>query len=267
MLSSYWKIAMPAKILYSDLWFDEVFSDPESGKPYEVPADIRKFSEFLCREKGIEGSCDPMYIANITALELGYGDGRSHFYTIQPGVAARRETYAEDVLRLAERLHHSYGTVFAARQVGVMDLVAIIRGRLREPGAMTWTDRFEKILGIAERVQPLEDRYVEAWQTFDAVPTMEGYRTFVKAVAKINAEIEKEIPLLADLTENSISNMRTFAPRDEANVWFNTQRPAEFLRKVAKYQSFNEEYWRGRERLNKEEAAAQAAIATARPKI
>lgn len=51
----------------------------EAFKGSEVPKDIKRLSERLCRSYGIRGICDPVYIANIIALELGLGDGQGNF--------------------------------------------------------------------------------------------------------------------------------------------------------------------------------------------
>ena len=60
-------------------FFREAFTNPMTGTPQNVPADIRKLSERLCRSYNIRGICDPMYIANVIALELGRGDGMGKF--------------------------------------------------------------------------------------------------------------------------------------------------------------------------------------------
>ena len=57
----------------SQEWFDEAF------KGMQVPKDIRKAAERICRAYGISGICDPGYIANVIAVELGRGDGQSNF--------------------------------------------------------------------------------------------------------------------------------------------------------------------------------------------
>lgn len=59
---------------------DKEFFDEAFRSMPEVPADIRRLSERLCRAYGIRGICDPGYIANVIAVELGRGDGRSTFY-------------------------------------------------------------------------------------------------------------------------------------------------------------------------------------------
>lgn len=56
-------------------FFDEAFNG------HEVPLAIRRLSTRICRSYGINGICDPMYIANVIALELGLGDGQSNFNT------------------------------------------------------------------------------------------------------------------------------------------------------------------------------------------
>ena len=55
-------------------WFDIAF------KGYDIPEDIRRLSEILCRAYGIYGTADPMYIANVIAKELERGDGQGNFY-------------------------------------------------------------------------------------------------------------------------------------------------------------------------------------------
>jgi hypothetical protein len=60
-------------------FFSEAFTNPVTKEPYNVPADIKRLASRLCRSYGINGICDPMYIANVIALELGMGDGQSHF--------------------------------------------------------------------------------------------------------------------------------------------------------------------------------------------
>jgi hypothetical protein len=44
-----------------------------------VPDDIREAAEHIVRAYGIRGICDPGYIANVIALRLGRGDGKSTF--------------------------------------------------------------------------------------------------------------------------------------------------------------------------------------------
>jgi hypothetical protein len=57
-------------------FFDKAFEG------YEVPINIKKLAMRLCRSYGIEGTCDPMYISNVIAFELGLGDGSGNFIKI-----------------------------------------------------------------------------------------------------------------------------------------------------------------------------------------
>lgn len=70
----------PLPATHSKEWFDEAFTDSVTRQPVAVPDGIRKLSERICRSYGIGGICDPMYLANIIAVELGLGDGYSNFY-------------------------------------------------------------------------------------------------------------------------------------------------------------------------------------------
>lgn len=60
--------------LYSEAWFAYTF---ENATP--MPPQIRKAAERVCREYDIRGICDPLYVANCIASEIGAGDGRSVF--------------------------------------------------------------------------------------------------------------------------------------------------------------------------------------------
>ena len=60
-------------------FFAEAFTHPITREPYQVPADLKRLATRLCRSYGIRGVCDPMYIANVIAVELGLGDGLSNF--------------------------------------------------------------------------------------------------------------------------------------------------------------------------------------------
>lgn len=70
-----------------------------------VPADIKAFATWFVTYYGINGICDPMYVANITALELNRGDGKSKFGR-GLGNAGDREGRVQ---RLTNRLRESYG--------------------------------------------------------------------------------------------------------------------------------------------------------------
>lgn len=71
-------------------FFNNAFTDPVKGEPYPVPAALREISERICVSYGIRGVCDPMYIANIIAFELGLGDGKHSFKQTREAVPATR---------------------------------------------------------------------------------------------------------------------------------------------------------------------------------
>ncbi len=60
-------------------FFTEAFTDPVTRHTYDIPSDIKRLATRLCRSYGISGLCDPMYIANVIAVEMGRGDGFSNF--------------------------------------------------------------------------------------------------------------------------------------------------------------------------------------------
>jgi hypothetical protein len=63
-------------------FYNEAFTNPVTKKPYDIPVNLRRVATRISRSYGIRGICDPMYIANIIAFELGLGDGQSHFNSI-----------------------------------------------------------------------------------------------------------------------------------------------------------------------------------------
>ena len=60
-------------------WFNEAFTNPTTREPYTVPLGLRIAAQRICTSYDIQGICDPMYIANVIAVELGIGDGQSTF--------------------------------------------------------------------------------------------------------------------------------------------------------------------------------------------
>ncbi len=82
-------------------FFEEAFTDPETNRPYHIPGNIRQLSERLCKDNNIKGTSDPMYIVNVTAYELGLGDGQSNFVPV-------RSTTEENLDRLTNRINSAY---------------------------------------------------------------------------------------------------------------------------------------------------------------
>lgn len=60
--------------------YDHAFINPVTWESYGVPNDIKTAAKRICQAYGIKGICDPMYIANLIAMETGRGDGSSNFW-------------------------------------------------------------------------------------------------------------------------------------------------------------------------------------------
>jgi hypothetical protein len=65
------------------LFFKEAYKDMPP-----IPDDIRRAAEAIVMAYGIWGICDPGYIANTIALEMGRGDGKSNFWDKASGIPA-----------------------------------------------------------------------------------------------------------------------------------------------------------------------------------
>ncbi len=70
----------------------------------EVPRDMRALSEWFCTHFDVNGVCDPMYIANVTAFELQIGDGCGNF--TGDGPKGGQDAFE----RVARRLLFAYST-------------------------------------------------------------------------------------------------------------------------------------------------------------
>ncbi len=100
--------------LHSPAWFDETFVNVRP-----VPPQLRKMSERMCRTYHIRGVCDPMYIANVAAFELGVGTGSGTFFTnaaLRPSLVA--------IKALARRLGFAYSTCIANKMDTLESLLA-----------------------------------------------------------------------------------------------------------------------------------------------
>ncbi len=96
-------MSFPKDPVRSPGWYDNCFEGAEPA----MPADVRQFSEAVCDRFSISGICDPMYIANVTAFELGRGDGRGVFFDT---CSDAREDAQARLSRLAERLSFAYSS-------------------------------------------------------------------------------------------------------------------------------------------------------------
>ncbi len=110
----------PRLVRHSPEWFADCFTNPVTGVAYSLPENLRRMSERLCRVFNIGGVCDPMYIANVAAFELGCGDGCGEFH---PASAEAQSEFGARLAKLAERLCFSYSsnvTIPASNLAGLM---------------------------------------------------------------------------------------------------------------------------------------------------
>lgn len=89
----------------------------------DVPADIAAFAVEFCLVYEISGTSDPMYVANIAALEMNRGDGHGWF------LAGTGNTSADPALTLYDRLRRSYA-VCIARSGARVELLGELVGEL-----------------------------------------------------------------------------------------------------------------------------------------
>jgi hypothetical protein len=97
----------PEKLeIRSKEWYDVQFTPDRIGGRYgdDVPANLRALSERFCDTYKISGTCDPMYVANIAALEFEIGSGCGDF----SGAKLAPDTEAID--RFAKRIASSYSS-------------------------------------------------------------------------------------------------------------------------------------------------------------
>lgn len=115
---------------------------------------------------------------------------------------------------------------------------------------MTEQNTFDGLNAIADEIEPLEPDWKAC---FEAVGDMDAYDALVAATRALNAVIEPHVDEIARITGNSASTLRqVYNPRDEIESWFGTGpgpgslSPSQFLRNVAKFKSFNIEYWKSK---------------------
>ena len=109
---------------------------------------------------------------------------------------------------------------------------------------------FEALNAIADKIQPFEAAWFAAW---DAIGRTS--KTGAEEIADLNAaakildvEIRKHLRTIADITNNSLSNIEMMARVHPDDVDFHVAfsgaaSPSQYLRAVAKYRSFNQNYW------------------------
>lgn len=103
-------------------FFKEAFTQATTRKPYDVPENLKQISIRICNAHNIKGICDPMYIANVVALELGMGDGNSNFKGYARTID-EIEDFDAKVQRLSQRLCHSYSATIKDTPEGIANII------------------------------------------------------------------------------------------------------------------------------------------------
>jgi len=134
-------------------WFDRAF---ENSSP--VPPQLRTMAERMCRAFNICGTSDPMYIANVVALELGAGDGCSHFYD----KVVRAESSA--IEKLAQRFSFSYSTCIAGKALALRQLLADELGaaKLISISPVGPSEIMRESSAMSPLINDLENTYLDA---------------------------------------------------------------------------------------------------------
>lgn len=128
----------------------------------------------------------------------------------------------------------------------------------KDPAAAVTKERtFEGLNAIAAAIEPAEADWTAAWLEIDNKAGVAFETLMVEVTAKLNAAIETHVDEIARITGNSSSTIRqSYAPKEKLDVWFTApslQSPSAYLRNVAKYQSFNAQFWQDSERKSARE--------------
>ncbi|WP_404667129.1 hypothetical protein [Roseateles asaccharophilus] len=101
---------------------------------------------------------------------------------------------------------------------------------------------------IADAIAPLVPAYHAAWAAIGNTgkTAMEELAVLAAARKQLNDAIEPHVAEVARLTSNNEGSIRMMGcPKDEYDTWFvhSSGDPAEFLRNVARFRSFNTNFW------------------------
>lgn len=101
---------------------------------------------------------------------------------------------------------------------------------------------------IADAIAPLVPAYHAAWAAIGNTgkTAMQELAVLAAARKRLNDAIEPHVAEVARLTGNSEGSIRMMgSPKDEYDTWFvhSSGDPAEFLRNVARFRSFNSNFW------------------------
>jgi hypothetical protein len=86
-------------------FFEEAFRDAT------LPQPLRIFAQAFCTRFEVRGICDPMYCANVAAVETGLGDGCGNFNAVKTPTE-------QDIAKVADRLLFAYSTCIANASTG-----------------------------------------------------------------------------------------------------------------------------------------------------
>ena len=65
---------------YSEEYWEKRFDNVSHEVPERVKKAIKRIYNAYPVDCMPQGTCDPMYIMNVLAYELGFGDGQGNFY-------------------------------------------------------------------------------------------------------------------------------------------------------------------------------------------
>lgn len=121
---------------------------------------------------------------------------------------------------------------------------------------LKWEDAASVLNAAAAACEPFEAELKAAWKN---VSDAASFERVADAAKKVNDAIEPFIVPIARATNNALDNIRLFSPerhnepgQPAVAVWFvgNGSEPSKFLRDVAKWKSFNQQFI---DRMNAEE--------------
>lgn len=122
---------------------------------------------------------------------------------------------------------------------------------------------FDALNAIADEIAVVERPWLEAWARIngdaEGVTGEQLMADLNKATSALNDYIASKAHQIADITGNSVDNIRMgFGPREGGrDTWFDAypgHTASHFLRQVAKHRSFNTNYWADQERKAEREA-------------
>lgn len=101
-------------VAFTPAWFEEAFKHHKDP----IPEDIRNVAVRIVETHDIRGICDPMYIANVTALEMKRGDGQGGFEQGDPVYMEDREALID---KTAQRLAFAYASSLRVTKEAMRD--------------------------------------------------------------------------------------------------------------------------------------------------